>query len=347
MSVLLTGGAGYIGLNVAAKLLRRTAECVVLLDNFSNSDRTFADALAQMFQSRVEIIEGDVLDVERLNSVFRKRDFSAVLHFAGLKDVNESLAKPEIYRDVNVRGTQNILDFVAKFEIPRLVFSSSASLYHESENSPLSEKSRVLPKTPYGSSKLESEELIAQRAMKLRHVCFSSLRYFNPVGAGKIGDLLLGDCGTRLDSKPLFPEIATSALSGRSRVFQIFGDDYPTRDGTCIRDFINVEDLAEAHILALLRDTSTSKAFEVFNLGTGVGTTVLEVAKAFEAELSRKGFGFEFRVGSRRQGDLAKGFAEISKAVRILGWKPSRSLDLSVNSEIEFRSLYFNSKKYR
>lgn len=339
MSILITGGLGYIGSNTVAEILRSTSENIIVLDNLYNSS---TDRLTQLEKEvgvdvldRLLFIECDIRDLENIQrSTFgMQSSITNIIHFAGLKSVDKSFEDPIEYYSVNVEGTITLLKYADTLpNLQRLVFSSSATVYGDCAVLPILENSPLCSTNPYGRTKLQCEQILKDYAEMCARTGFSvdvvALRYFNPVGASKSGFL-----GDDLSSDPpasLFPSIANHKSRG-SGEFVIFGDDYPTRDGTCVRDFISVSDLASAHIAAL--QANLENPFEAINVGTGVGYSIREVLDTFKQ--------FEpisYKVGPRRPGDVAEGYADTSKASLHLNWTSEDSLRDMVSSELQFWS---------
>ena len=322
--VLLTGGAGYIGSHTAVSLIESGYQ-VVILDNLCNSDKRVIDQIKKITHHEVVFQEGDVRDRNLLSSLFKKFSFEAVLHFAGLKSVDESIKEPLQYYENNVCGTVTLLEVMTQFKVKRFVFSSSATVYGESEKQPVHEQIPLKPMNPYGKSKYFVEEILKDLAHADTNFSVAILRYFNPVGAHTSG--LIGE-NPKGEPSNLMPYIAQVA-SGARKKLKIFGDDYPTEDGTGVRDYIHIMDLAEGHVAALNYILS-HKGVHVWNLGTGKGHSVLEVVKAFEKASGRQ---LPYEICDRRPGDVAICYADASKANRELNWQAKRGLkDMCVDA---------------
>lgn len=319
MTVFLTGGAGFIGSHTALVLLEAGHD-VVVYDNLSNASRESLNRVEQLTGQRIEFIEGDIRDGQRLDRVFADRDIDAVVHFAGLKAVGESTEQPLAYYDNNVAGTLSLCHAMDRAGIRTLVFSSSATVYTESRDMPLSEEAPTgRPTNPYGSSKLMIEWLLADLQQADPRWSIALLRYFNPVGAhesGRIGEDPQGQPNNLL---PFISQVAV----GRLPELSVYGSDYPTRDGTGIRDYIHVMDLAAGHLAALKAIVDTQGLY-TWNLGTGQGYSVLEMIQAFEQASDRE---VAYRLVERRPGDVAECWADASRAARDLGWQAERGLD--------------------
>lgn len=316
MNVLVTGGAGYIGSHTVVKLLEAGCK-VVILDNLSNSKRQVVQQIESITGVRPEFVVGDIRDRQCLQSVFKHHNFDAVIHFAGLKAVGESVSKPLMYFDNNVSGSVILFEEMALAGIKRVVFSSSATVYGDPESVPIQETSRLNVTNPYGRSKLYVEEILRDLAKSDPEWEVMLLRYFNPVGAHSSG--LIGEDPAGIPNN-LMPFVSQVAV-GKRQMLQVFGDDYPTADGTGVRDYIHVEDLARGHLSAL---TSLQKGVVTVNLGTGRGYSVLEMIRAFEHASGQK---VPFEIVARRPGDIAACYADPSFAESLLGWKAEFGID--------------------
>lgn len=315
---LVTGGAGYIGSHMTLALLQAGAN-VVVVDNFLNSSNESLHRVARITGRLPFIIQGDIRDRAVLESVFVEHAVDAVFHFAGLKAVNESTREPLLYYDNNVYGSQVLFQTMAQANVFRLVFSSSATVYGVPSQNPVSEACPVgQPANPYGRSKLMVEDMLRDLVVSDSRWQIAILRYFNPVGAHKSG--LIGEDPKNIPNN-LLPYICQVAM-GKRPYLTVFGNDYPTHDGTGVRDYIHVADLVEGHLNALQAIQNTSGS-HVWNLGTGKGYSVLDVVTAFEAASNRK---VPYRIEPRRFGDIACCFADSLKAERDMGWRASRGL---------------------
>lgn len=317
--ILITGGAGYIGSHTTLTLLMAGYE-VVVLDNLCNSSSESLVRVARIVGREPDFIEGDVRDRSVLERVFREYSVLAVLHFAGLKSVGESVVQPLHYYDNNVLGSLTLLKACANAGVFKFVFSSSATVYGEPAQIPVNENCNIgKPTSPYGHSKLIIEDMLRELAKSDSRWRIAILRYFNPVGAHESG--LIGEEPNGIPNN-LLPYIAQVA-AGKLSELAVFGDDYPTPDGTGVRDYVHVVDLAEGHLRALeLLQTRTGA--HVWNLGTGQGYSVLEMVRAFEAASGKP---VPRRVAPRRPGDIAICYADPAKAKRELGWEARRGLD--------------------
>ncbi|ALV42386.1 UDP-glucose 4-epimerase [Pseudarthrobacter sulfonivorans] len=317
MKVLVTGGAGYIGSHTVLCLLEGGHE-VVVLDNLLNSNAESMRRVEELTARTLGFRKCDLLDREALDAVFRDDKFDAVIHFAGLKAVGESVAKPLWYYRNNVVGTLNLLESMESANVRRLVFSSSATVYGASEQVPLIEKSPLDATNPYGRTKEQIEDILSDLCAADDRWSVALLRYFNPVGAHESGRIGEDPQGT---PNNLLPFVAQVAVGRREKV-RIFGNDYPTPDGTGVRDYIHVMDLAGGHLAALDYLESRSGTFR-WNLGTGKGTSVLEVIAAFSTAAGQP-IAYEFVP--RRPGDAAVSYADASAALADLGWSARRNL---------------------
>jgi UDP-glucose 4-epimerase len=316
--ILVTGGTGYIGSHTALALLLRGFD-VVVLDNLCNSAAESLARVAQIANRAPEFVQGDIRDPALLTRLFAQHSIHAVLHFAGLKAVGESVTQPLRYYDNNVHGTLTLLQAMADAEVRRFVFSSSATVYGQPSQMPISEDCPLgQPTNPYGRSKLIIEDMLRDLAAADPGWQIALLRYFNPVGAHESG--LIGEDPNGIPNN-LLPYITQVAV-GKLPELAVFGNDYPTPDGTGVRDYIHVMDLAEGHLQAL-QALQTLTGAHVWNLGTGQGYSVLEMVHAFEAA---SGCRIPYRIAPRRSGDIATCYADASKAARELGWKASRGL---------------------
>lgn len=317
MQILLTGGAGYIGSHTALALVAAGHE-PILLDDFSNSRPDVVDRLSELAGRPVPVIRGSIADRALLGSIFRSHDIGAVIHFAAKKSVAESVADPLTYHVNNVGGLLALAEAMEVAAVRTIVFSSSATVYGEPEKLPIAEDQPTRAVNPYGQTKLMSEQILSDLAAAGRGWRVSLLRYFNPVGAHPSG--LIGEDPAGMPAN-LMPLIVRVAL-GRSPALQIFGRDYSTPDGTAVRDYIHVMDLAEGHVAAL-DAIGEAEPLQVYNLGTGRGASVLELVAAFEQATGQK---VPCVDAERRSGDVAMLYATVEKAERELGWRATRDL---------------------
>lgn len=312
--ILVTGGAGYIGSHTLIELIAAGFTPVVY-DNLSNSSPASLARVQQIVGQSIEFIEGDILDTPLLAETFASHDFTAVIHFAGLKAVGESVAKPLWYYQNNVAGTLNLLDAMAKAQVKNLIFSSSATVYGDPEALPIVESSPRSATNPYGQSKLMIEYMLEDLAKSDNHWQLISLRYFNPIGAHHTGTIGENPNGIPNNLMPYVSQVAVGKLPQLS----VFGNDYDTVDGTGVRDYIHVVDLAKGHVAALqYLEQQTQLGFEPINLGTGKGTSVLELVNAF---IKTTGQPVPYSIAPRRPGDIASCYASSDKAKHLLGWQ--------------------------
>ncbi|MGX1160397.1 UDP-glucose 4-epimerase [Arthrobacter sp. SLBN-100] len=317
MKILVTGGAGYIGSHTTLCLLEEGHD-VVVVDNLMNSSPESLRRVEQLTGKLVDFRELDLLDAAAVDNVFAEGGFDAVIHFAGLKAVGESVAKPLMYYKNNVVGTLNLLQSMEAWGVRRLVFSSSATVYGASEEVPLIEKSPLDATNPYGRTKEQIEDILSDLGAADSEWSIALLRYFNPVGAHKSG--LIGEDPQGIPNN-LLPFVAQVAVGRRDKVM-VFGNDYPTPDGTGVRDYIHVMDLAAGHLAALTYVAAKNGVFR-WNLGTGRGSSVLEVIEAFGTAAGRS---IPYEFGERRPGDAAISYADPSAALADLGWSAHRDL---------------------
>lgn len=318
MNILLTGGMGYIGSHTAL-VLAEFGHRVVLYDNLSNSDRVVEDKLKKISGQAYTFIEGDILDCDLLRRTLSDERIDSVIHFAASKSLAESIAKPIEYYNNNITGTLNLIQAMEDTGIKNLLFSSSASVYGAPEYLPMDECHPTSATNPYSRSKLYIEEMLSNLSYSDNKWHIVCLRYFNPVGAHQSG--LIGENPKQLLPSNLMPYIARVA-SGELPFLNIFGDDYDTVDGTGVRDFIHVMDLAQGHLSAL-SFLEGGPGFNVYNLGTGKGYSVLELIKAFEEASGRT---IPYKIRPRRVGDVSRCFAKVEKASEFLGWHAKKSL---------------------
>jgi len=317
MTILITGGAGYIGTHTCVELLIAGQE-VVIFDNFSNSHPVAIDRVRRITGKDIEVVRGDIRDQALLEKSLRDYACTAVIHFAGLKAVGESVAKPLEYYDNNVIGTHRLLAAMQTTGVKSLVFSSSATVYGDPQQLPLSEDHLLSATNPYGRTKLVVEEMLRDFHHANPDWRIAILRYFNPVGAHESG--LIGEDPQGIPNN-LMPFVAQVAL-GRREQLTVWGGDYPTHDGTGVRDYIHVVDLAIGHLKALQR-LDAPKCFSV-NLGTGIGYSVLDVVMAFQKAAGRP---VPYSTANRRAGDVAVCYADPTYAFDLLGWRAEKNLD--------------------
>lgn len=320
MAILLTGGAGFIGSHTAVALLNENKE-IIIADNFSNSDISVIDNIKKITKKEFKFYIINVLDKKALSKIFTENQIEAVIHFAGFKSVNESIEKPLIYYQNNIGTTIALLETMQKFNCKKIIFSSSATVYGANNKSPLTEDMKIgeAISNPYGKTKFMIEEILFDLSYAQQDWSVILLRYFNPVGADKSG--LIGE---KPSGKPnnLMPFI-TQAAMGIQKVLTIFGKDYDTYDGTCIRDFIHVSDLAKGHVLAC-EYALKHEGLEAVNLGTGKGISVLELIETFKRV---NNVDVPYVIGDRRPGDLAEVYSDANKAKRLLNWQAEKTVE--------------------
>ncbi|MGY6636099.1 MAG: UDP-glucose 4-epimerase GalE [Erythrobacter sp.] len=331
MRILLTGGAGYIGSHTASALVAAGHD-VVCFDNLANSRSEVIARVEQITARSIPLVIGDVRDRAALEDVLSGQKIDAVIHFAGLKAVGESVQQPMLYYDNNVRGSLCLLEAMAACGVRHLVFSSSATVYGEPQYLPIDENHPTSATNPYGRTKLMVEEMLADVAAADGGWRIAVLRYFNPVGAHPSG--LIGEDPNGIPNN-LMPYISRVA-SGRLERLNVFGNDYPTPDGTGVRDYIHVMDLAEGHVAALQSITQRDEAYSVWNLGTGTGYSVLEMVAAFEQASGRP---VPYTIAPRRPGDVAMCYASPKRARDELGWQARLGLEEMCASTWAFESL--------
>jgi UDP-glucose 4-epimerase len=312
MKILVTGGMGYIGSHTVVELVNAGHE-VVVVDNLANADRAVQERVQRITGKPFEFFEADIRDRAALERVYSTRQFDSVIHFAGLKAVGESVAQPLRYYDNNVSGSVALLETMAKFNVKSIVFSSSATVYGDPATVPITEDFPLSATNPYGRSKLMIEEILRDLYKSDDSWRIALLRYFNPVGAHESG--LIGEEPSGIPNN-LMPYVAQVA-HGQRESLSVFGGDYPTPDGTGVRDYIHVVDLAIGHVKTLDK-LATGSGVYTYNLGTGRGNSVLEMVRAFEDASGRK---VPYKIVDRRPGDIAACYADTAKAERELGWK--------------------------
>lgn len=319
MAILLPGGAGYIGSHTAIELLEKGKE-IIIVDNFSNSKPEVLDKIRKITSKDFKFYELDYLNSEKLEKVFQENNIEAVINFAGFKAVGESVSKPIEYYINNVSGALTLLDIMKKYNCKKFIFSSSATVYGTPETVPITEESKTGGTTnPYGTTKLFIEQILKDiyKSDNSWDICI--LRYFNPVGAHESG--LIGEEPNGIPNN-LMPYIVRVA-NGQLEQLSVFGDDYDTPDGTGVRDYIHVVDLAKGHVNALEKLEKEQNGLYIYNLGTGIGYSVLDVVKAFE---KATGMQVKYKIAQRREGDIAKCYANPNKAREELNWEAKKDL---------------------
>ena len=336
MKVLLTGGAGYIGSHTAVECLAVGHE-VVVFDNLSNSSAKSLDRVAQIAGRQIDFVQGDIRDRAALRELFSQHAIDTVVHFAGLKAVGESVEKPLLYYDNNIVGSIALFEMMAEAGVKSIVFSSSATVYGDPETVPITEDFPLSATNPYGRSKLFIEEMLRDIARADAGFNIALLRYFNPVGAHESG--LIGEDPRGIPNN-LMPYIAQVA-GGHREYLNVFGSDYPTPDGTGVRDYIHVVDLARGHVAALNQLQQRDGGVHTWNLGTGRGVSVIDMVRAFEASSGAK---IKYQLVARRAGDVAQCWADPSRAARDLNWRAT--YDLSRMCQDTWRWQQMNPRGY-
>ena len=330
MSVLVTGGAGYIGSHTVVELLERGEE-IIIVDNFSNSKPEMLDKIREITKKDFKFYEVDLLDREKLDKVFEENpDIDSVIHFAGLKAVGESVSKPIEYYHNNVTGTLVLLDVMKNHNCKKIVFSSSATVYGDPKTVPIKEDFPLSTTNPYGSTKLMIEQILTDVYVSDNEWSIILLRYFNPIGAHESG--LIGESPNGIPNN-LMPYINQVAC-GKLDYLRVFGNDYNTVDGTGVRDYIHVVDLAQGHLKALDK-ARTFNGVEAYNLGTGTGYSVLQIVKAFE---DATGVEIDYKIVERRPGDIATCYADPSKAKKELNWEAKKGIEEMCKDSWRFTS---------
>ncbi len=316
--ILVTGGAGYIGSHTCIELLDAGEE-IIALDNFSNSKPEAIDLIKEVSGKDFKFVEADLLDRAAVRKVFEENEIESVIHFAGLKAVGESVAKPIEYYHNNITGTLILVDEMRKHGCKTLVFSSSATVYGDPASVPIKEDFPLSTTNPYGSTKLMIENILQDVYKSDNEWSIALLRYFNPIGAHSSGKIGENPNGIPNNLMPYIQQVAV----GKLPKLGVFGNDYPTHDGTGVRDYIHVVDLAKGHLKAIQK-LRTMKGVGIWNLGTGRGYSVLDVVKAFE---KASGVTIPYEIKPRRPGDIAECYADPSKALKELGWKAELGID--------------------
>ena len=318
MHILVTGGAGYIGSHTCILLIEAGYD-IIVFDNFSNASKESIKRVEKIVGKEIILIEGDIRNKDDLHKVFNAYKIDAVIHFAGLKAVGESVEKPLKYYDNNIHGTIVLCEVMAEHDCKSIVFSSSATVYGDPHTTPIKENFPLSTTNPYGRSKLFIEEMLRDLYISDNAWKIVLLRYFNPVGAHASGTI--GEDPHGIPNN-LMPFITQTAV-GTRKYLSVFGDDYDTHDGTGVRDYIHVMDLADGHVKALDKIDTFNEVMTI-NLGTGNGYSVLDMVKAFE---NASGKQVPYQIAPRRAGDIAKCFADATYAKEILGWEATRSID--------------------
>lgn len=318
MAVLVTGGAGYIGSHTSIELLENGYE-VIIVDNLSNSDKIVIDRIKEITGKEPKFYEIDTTDRERLEVVFKENKIDSVIHFAALKAVGESVSMPLEYYSNNLINTLVVLDLMKKYDVKKFVFSSSATVYGDPHTCPILEDFPLSVTNPYGRTKLMVEDMLRDICYADKTIDVAILRYFNPIGAHKSGRIGEEPSGIPNNIMPYITKVAIGQLPH----LNVFGDDYPTPDGTGVRDYIHVLDLASGHVKALEK-LNENPGLVTYNLGTGKGYSVLELVNALKKASGRE---IPYKITSRREGDIASCYADPSKAEKELGWNTKYKID--------------------
>ena len=318
MAILVTGGTGFIGSHTVVELVKDGRE-VVILDNLCNSKICVLDRIKTITGKNVKFYKADLLNEDEIEKVFSENDIDSVIHFAGLKAVGESVEKPMLYYHNNLTGTLNLCKVMASHGCKRIVFSSSATVYGKPKSVPIKEDFPLSTTNPYGETKLMIERILKDITVSDPEWSVSILRYFNPIGAHESG--LIGEDPKGIPNN-LLPYVARVALGKYDHV-NVFGDDYNTHDGTGVRDYIHVVDLANAHLKALDRAAKVT-GIEYYNIGTGIGYSVLDIIHAYEKAVGHE---IKYVIGPRRAGDIDECYADPTKAYEILGWKAQYGIE--------------------
>ena len=335
--IIVTGGAGYIGSHTVVAL-RENGFYPIIVDDFRNAHKDVVERLQKLLGEELIYFSVACQEEQRLRGIFSQFPIWGVIHFAAYKAVGESVANPLMYFENNFGSLVSILSLVQEFDIRNFVFSSSCTVYGEPEIIPVNEESPVSYSSPYGFTKKVNEEMIAQFIESVENIKAVSLRYFNPVGAHESGTI-----GEEPDGIPnnLLPFI-TQTAAGLRKELTVFGDDYDTEDGTCIRDYIHVVDLAEAHVAALKFLPEAAEQLNVFNVGTGKGTSVMEMIETFQEET---GMNVNYKIGPRREGDIPQIYANTDKANKLLNWKSKLTIREAIASSWKFEQFIRERRK--
>ncbi|GHU61131.1 UDP-glucose 4-epimerase [Clostridia bacterium] len=318
-TILVTGGLGFIGSHTVIDLVKQ-GYSVIIVDNLSNASAKVLPVLEELSQKKIPFYPVDIREKKELEKIFQEHQIDAVIHFAGLKAVGESVQKPLSYYDNNLISTITLLEVMEEYSVRKLVFSSSATVYGEPEKMPLLETDLTGATSPYGRTKLWIEQILQDLCDANDAWDVVALRYFNPLGAHKSGDLGEDPKGIPNNLAPYITQVGV----GKLEKLHVFGNDYPTSDGTCVRDYIHVLDLAAGHRAAITYLEKEHCRYEIFNLGSGSGFSVLEMIKSFEKAIGKE---IPFVVDSRRAGDIPVSYADTKKAEDKLGWKVQKTID--------------------
>lgn len=332
MHILVTGGTGYIGSHTVVELIQAGYE-VTIFDNLYNSRIEVLDYIEEITGVRPAFFKADMLNMDELETVFKAAHYDGVIHFAGLKAVGESVAKPLLYYENNITGTINLLNMMNKYDCKRIIFSSSATVYGSPKTVPITEDFPLSTTNPYGSTKLMLERVLSDAAFADKDMSVILLRYFNPIGAHESG--LLGEVPNGIPNN-LMPYIMQVAV-GKLPQLGVFGNDYDTPDGTGVRDYIHVVDLAKGHVKSIPK-LLESTGVNIYNLGTGIGYSVLDIVNSFE---KANGIKIPYEIKPRRAGDVAMCYADASKALRELGWKAELDIEKMCKDSWNFAEKYY------
>lgn len=332
--VIVTGGAGYIGSHTVIKLLKNQIEPIII-DNFSNSNPIILNQLKKIVGKNINLYNTDCRNFDEVNRILKKeKGVIGIIHFAAFKAVNESIQNPKKYYSNNMLSLENMLNIASIHEIKNFIFSSSCTVYGDTKVFPVNENEKIKkPTSPYGHTKQLGEMMLKEQIEKGNKLKGISLRYFNPVGAHPSG--LIGELPLNIPNN-LFPIL--SRMSMMKKTLKIYGNDYNTLDGTCERDFIHVEDLAQAHVNALIYLESLSNStYENINIGTGKSTSILNIVKLFKQYIDHN---FKFEFAKRRDGDIAKIYADTKKCFELLNWSPSKTILDSLNDQWRWQKTF-------
>lgn len=318
MNILVTGGCGYIGSHTVIELLNRHYN-VIIIDNLSNSKEDIINKIETITTKKVKFYKGDLRDKNILKKIFNENSIDVVIHFAGLKSVNESVTRPLEYYDNNIYSTTNLLEIMNENNCKKIIFSSSATVYGLPEELPIKENAKLKTTNPYGSTKLIIEEILKDMYKSDNQWSIIILRYFNPIGAHESGIIGENPKGIPNNLMPYMVKVANNELD----YLKVYGDDYDTPDGTGIRDYIHVVDLSLGHVNAINKIKKTG-VFETYNLGTGKGYSVLEMINIFNRV---NNLNINYKITSRRKGDIAVCYADNTLAIKKLGWKPIKTIE--------------------
>lgn len=331
-TILVTGGSGYIGSHTIVELLETTDFQVISVDNYSNSSETTYARIEKLTGKKIDYFDIDLCDFEKTEALFKSRKIDGIIHFAAFKSVPESVANPHKYYHNNLNSLLNILELSLKYKVEKLIFSSSCSVYGNIEKMPVSEDTPLNKAvSPYAYTKQIGEQMLVDYANVNKQLSVIALRYFNPVGAHP---------SAQIGEDPINPPSAlvpviTRVAAGKMELLNVFGSDYATRDGSCIRDYVHVSDVASAHVAALayLFESRQQKNFDVINIGTGNGVSVFEAITSFE---KISGLKLNYKLAPRREGDVEAIYSDTSKSKKILNWSPNYSLDEMMKSAWEW-----------